>query len=110
MTERVVGVRGPKPLTAEQKERLAELIARPDSAIDFSDIPEWTEEMFARAVQGQFYRPAKSPLTVRLDSGVLAWLKAKGRGYQTKINTILRRAMLEDMSSKQDSLAEEDGP
>jgi uncharacterized protein (DUF4415 family) len=51
-------------------------------------------------VRNPFYRPVKSQLTVRLDSDVLAWLKAKGKGYQTKINVILRRAMLEDVSSK----------
>jgi uncharacterized protein (DUF4415 family) len=99
MSERVVRVQGFKPLTAEQEKRLAEL-AESDAPIDFSDIPEWTDEMFARAVQGQFYRPVKSQLTVRLDSDILAWLKAKGRGYQTRINAILRRAMLEDVSSK----------
>jgi uncharacterized protein (DUF4415 family) len=35
---------------------------------------------------------------VRLDADVLAWLKAGGRGYQTKLNTILRQAMLRDIT------------
>jgi len=39
-------------------------------------------------------------LTVRLDNDVLAWLKAKGRGYQTRINSILRRAMFEDIAGE----------
>ena len=30
---------------------------------------------------------------IRLDADVLAWLKAYGRGYQTRINRILRAAM-----------------
>jgi uncharacterized protein (DUF4415 family) len=100
MKERLVRVAGAKPLTARRKKELAELAARPDSEIDFSEIPEWTAETFARAVRGKFYRPVKSQLTVRVDNDVLAWLKAKGRGYQTRINAILRRAMLEDVSPK----------
>ena len=99
MSERVVRVRGFKPLTAEQEKRIAEL-AESDAPIDYSDIPPLDEEFWRRAVCNPFYRPVKSQLTVRLDSDVLAWLKAKGRGYQTKINAILRRAMLEDVSSK----------
>ncbi|MGF3023744.1 BrnA antitoxin family protein [Methylobacterium aquaticum] len=38
--------------------------------------------------------PAKTSTTVRIDSDVLAWLRAQGRGYQTRINAILRREML----------------
>jgi hypothetical protein len=37
--------------------------------------------------------PAKQQLTIRLDADVLKWLKAHGRGYQTRINRILRAAM-----------------
>src|SRR5579871_1756063 len=62
-----------------------------DREIDTTDIPvthDWT-----RAVVGKFYRPIKKPLTIRLDADVLAWLKGQGRGYQTRINAILRRAM-----------------
>jgi len=42
---------------------------------------------------GKFYRPIKKSLTIRLDAEVLAWLKAHGRGYQTRINRLLRAAM-----------------
>jgi hypothetical protein len=34
-------------------------------------------------------------VTIRLDSDVIAWLKADGRGYQTKANLLLRHAMLQ---------------
>jgi uncharacterized protein (DUF4415 family) len=46
-------------------------------------------------VVGKFYRPIKKSLTIRIDFDVLAWLKGqgKGKGYQTKINGILREAM-----------------
>jgi uncharacterized protein (DUF4415 family) len=100
MKEHLVRVTGAEPLTEQRRRELAALAERPDSEIDLSEMPEWTEEMFAKAVRGKFYRPVKSQLTVRVDSDVLAWLKANGRGYQTRINAILRRAMLEDVSPK----------
>jgi len=45
------------------------------------------------AVVGRFYRPIKKPLTIRLDADLLAWLRGQGKGYQTRINRILRAAM-----------------
>ena len=44
-------------------------------------------------VVGKFYRPIKKPLTIRLDADVLDWLKSKGKGYQTRLNSLLRTAM-----------------
>jgi uncharacterized protein (DUF4415 family) len=61
--------------------------------IDTTDIPstaDWSE-----AVVGRFYRPIKKPVTIRLDADVLHWLKGQGDGYQTRINSILRRVMEE---------------
>jgi len=49
------------------------------------------EEFFKRATVA--WPPAKQQLTIRLDADVLDWLKANGRGYQTRINHILRAAM-----------------
>jgi uncharacterized protein (DUF4415 family) len=43
----------------------------------------------------EMYRPIKRPVTLRLDADVIAWFKAKGRGYQTRINRALRAVMLE---------------
>ena len=43
---------------------------------------------------GGMYRPIKKPVTLRLDADVIAWFKAQGRGYQTRINRALRDAML----------------
>jgi uncharacterized protein (DUF4415 family) len=42
---------------------------------------------------GKFYRPIKKSLTIRIDADVLAWVKKQGKGYQTRINSYLRRAM-----------------
>jgi uncharacterized protein (DUF4415 family) len=62
-----------------------------DEDIDTSDIPEITD--WSKAVVGRFYRPLKEPVTLRLDADIIAWLKSEGRGYQTRINTLLRTAM-----------------
>jgi uncharacterized protein (DUF4415 family) len=70
---------------------LAALKRMKDDAIDTSDIPETSD--WSKAMVGKFYRPIKKPLTIRLDADVLAWLKSQGRGYQTRINALLRGAM-----------------
>ena len=82
------------PLTEKQKAELEVLSRRPDDAIDYSDIPPLTEEFWKNAVRGRFYKPTKTSTTVRIDSDVLAWLKSQGKGYQSRINAILRREML----------------
>ena len=66
-----------------------------DKDIDLSDTPELTPEMFAEAVVRHGLKPVpnKAQLTLRLDNDVLAWFKAQGRGYQTRINALLRAYM-----------------
>ena len=83
----------PKVPEALRKE-LAALAAKPESDIDFSDIPATSEQDWHDAARGQFYRPLKQQLTVRIDADVLAWLKSQGKGYQSRLNEILRSAML----------------
>ena len=57
-----------------------------------SDIPAIPPEMFARAIVRHGLQPAlrKAQLTVRIDSDVLSWFRGQGRGYQTRINAILK--------------------
>lgn len=88
------------PLTEERKAELKALAEMPDSEIDFSDIPSLDEAFWKNAVRNPFYKPTKTSTTVRLDSDVLAWLKSQGKGYQTRINTILRVAMLRSLDDK----------
>ena len=73
------------------KSDLAKVDRMKDSEIDYSDIPPLGNEFFTKATEG--WPPAKQQLTIRLDADVLKWLKAHGRGYQTRINRILRAAM-----------------
>ncbi|MCL2102503.1 MAG: BrnA antitoxin family protein [Syntrophorhabdaceae bacterium] len=84
-------------LTKEQKAELKALSEMPDSEIDYSDIPPLDDAFWKNAVRNPFYRPTKTSTTVRLDSDVLAWLKSQGKGYQTRINAILREAMLRSL-------------
>ena len=93
----VVDLNNPPPLTEEQKAELKALAEMPDSEIDFSDIPPLDEKFWKNAVRNPFYRPVKTSTSVRLDADVLAWLKSQGKGYQTRINAILREAMLRSL-------------
>ena len=87
------------PLTKARRAKLKALATRPDSEIDTSDIPEMTEEQWKRAWRGHVYRPRKRQITARVDADVLDWLKAQGKGYQSRINAILRREMLTAVKS-----------
>jgi uncharacterized protein (DUF4415 family) len=77
------------------RKELAALAAKPESEIDFSDLPATTEQDWHGAVRGKFYRPIKQQLTVRIDADVLEWLKSQGKGYQSRLNDILRAAMVD---------------
>jgi len=83
----------PEP-TQRRKAELSELANRPDAEIDYSDIPPLDAEFWQNAVRGHFYRPVKKAVSVRIDLDVLEWLKMQGKGYQTRINHILRDTML----------------
>ncbi len=87
-----------EPLTAEQKAELEALATLPEDRIDTSDIPPLPEAFWKSALRNPFYRPVKEQITVRLDADVLAWLRSMGRGYQTKLNDILRQAMLREVT------------
>jgi len=73
------------------KSDLARLDRIKDAEIDYSDIPPLDKSFFTKATEA--WPPAKQQLTIRLDADVLNWLRANGRGYQTRINRILRAAM-----------------
>jgi uncharacterized protein (DUF4415 family) len=80
----------------EQTKRLKALAAMPDELIDYSDIPPLDENFWKNAIQNPYYKPVKKQLTVRLDADLIAWLRNAGKGYQTRINSILREQMLRE--------------
>lgn len=61
-----------------------------------SDNPEWTETMFKKAVRGLQKFPTKRQLTVRFDHDIVEWFKSQGAGYQSKMNDVLRKHMVEE--------------
>jgi uncharacterized protein (DUF4415 family) len=91
-SESIVRVQGVPKLTEEQLAAMHKLAATPDRDIDTSDIPEITD--FSGFELGKFYRPVKETVTIRLDSDVLHWLKKSGKGYQSRLNALLRKEML----------------
>jgi uncharacterized protein (DUF4415 family) len=65
---------------------------------DFSDVPELTDEQLAQMRPSHYrnmanYKPIKKTVNVRLDADVIEWLQNSGKGYQTRMNAILREAM-----------------
>ena len=70
------------------KSDLKRLDAMKDEDIDYSEIPELDEAFFRDA--RVTVPPAKKQLTIRLDADVLEWMKGQGKGYQSRINAILR--------------------
>jgi uncharacterized protein (DUF4415 family) len=94
-----------RKLTGEQNRDIAAIAAKKDGDIDFSDAPPVLD--WSGAEIGKFYRPMKKPVTIRLDSDIIDWLKSTGRGYQTRANWLLRHAMLHQR--KQKRLARHEG-
>ena len=86
-----------RPLTESKQAEIKALSELPDNEIDYSDIPPLSDAFWQSAALNPFYKPTKTSTTVRVDSDVLAWLKSQGKGYQTRINAILREAMLHEI-------------
>lgn len=93
--------RGSAPeVSARREAELKALADKPDREIDYSDIPATEDDRWAGAVRGKLYRPLKTQASVRIDADVMEWLKRPGKGYQTRLNAILREAMLRDQNKK----------
>lgn len=78
----------PQQLSSESKVRLDAIT---DAQIDPSDIPELTDDWFARAARNNAMKiPAKQQISLRVDEDILAFFKAHGTRYQTRMNAVLR--------------------
>ena len=80
------------PLTDAQKSMLNNLSKIPDSEIDTSDIPECSEN-------GGFYyiqslRMPQTNVYTAVDNDTLEWLTKAGKGYQKRLNNVLRWARM----------------
>ena len=81
------------------EERIKKLKEMKDEDIDFSDMPELTQEQLGRFVPAKLlnrslYRPKKVPVKINYDADILEWFRSFGKGYQTRMNTALREYML----------------
>lgn len=88
------------PLTEQQQADIAALKTMSDADIDYSDNKPLTEEFWQNAVRNPFYKPTKTATTMRVDTDVLLWLKSKGKGYQARMNAILRAEMLKEFEQQ----------
>ena len=75
-------------VSEKQAEELRRLARQDEEAVDTTDIPEITN--WDDAVRGRFYRSVKEQVTLRIDADLLAWFRAGGNKYQTRINAALR--------------------
>jgi uncharacterized protein (DUF4415 family) len=77
------------------EEDWARFDAMTEADIDFSDIPEIKDLSGLRLRSKRpMYKPVKVNVNCKLDADIVAWLKSGGKGYQTRLNAILRRVML----------------
>lgn len=72
----------------QSKTDWARIDAMKDEDIDYSDIPPLTDDFFKKAVIR--WPSEKERITISLDKDILSYLRTLGKGYQTKINAILR--------------------
>lgn len=82
----------------EQFIATCEAHAVPDNEIDFSDIPELTDEQVAQMkpshlVNKNMWKPQKKVLSIRIDADLLESLKASGKGWQTRLNDWIRNGV-----------------
>ena len=95
--------KSPPKLTEKQKKLSARLAVLPDEKIDLSDIPELDNDFWKNAYrvsESGLYKPQKKSVHIYFDVDVIAWAKSKGKGYQTRLNAILRKAMLDELKHK----------
>jgi len=77
--------------TKESRTDWDRLERTPDSEIDLSDIPELDKSFFKRA---KVRLPqTKQSVSIRVDRDVLDWFRRQGKGYQTRMNAVLRAYM-----------------
>ncbi|MFV0264965.1 MAG: BrnA antitoxin family protein [Kluyvera sp.] len=87
-------------LSPQHEAELKALANKSDDRIDYSDIPATEDDQWSEATRGKFFRPLKTQASVRIDADVMEWLKRPGKGYQTRLNAILREAMLREQNKK----------
>ncbi|MBD5437354.1 MAG: BrnA antitoxin family protein [Treponemataceae bacterium] len=85
------------PLTEAEKQTIRSAAANVKSGktIEDPDCPRQTKEELSKfrpwyEVHPDWYKPTKTEIHIRVDTDVLEWYKSQGKGYQTKMNAVLR--------------------
>ena len=84
----------PPVLTEEEEAAWQRVKTMRDEDIDLSDIPDQSKRTDWRRVSDLVPEENKQQITLRLDAEVLAFFKATGKRYQSRINAALREYML----------------
>lgn len=73
---------------------MSEREIRETSPAELADLPEdfWDSATVVAP-------PTKQPISLRVDTDVLAWFKAQGPRYQSRINAVLRSYMTQRQQS-----------
>lgn len=74
---------------------LEEVRAAKTYEINYEDAPKLSEKELSEFVpaNSEYYKPKKQQITLKLDADVTEAFKSLGKGYQTKINAVLRKAI-----------------
>ena len=93
-----------KASSVERSKTMKRLIKMKNEDINTTDIPELPPGAWKNAVRVKYYRPVKKAVSASVDSDILACLKSEGEvGYLTRINSVLRKAMLADLRKRKAS-------
>lgn len=77
-----------KNIMSIDRKRLHEIKSIDEDKIDYSDISELDDNFWANA--HPVYPKQKKPISIRLDQDIIEYFKSEGKGYQSKINAVLR--------------------
>jgi len=80
-------------LTEEQKEMIINAGCNPDDEAPAMTPEQLKEFKSGKLYHPQWYKPKKAKINIRIDEDVLAAYKALGKGYQTRMNDALRKAI-----------------
>ena len=82
----------------------AKLPKKTSAKVNDPDNPAWAEDMLGAPVlkrgRGPQATPTKVLTSVRLDADILAFFKAQGSGYQSRINAALRTAVERNLAGR----------
>ncbi len=83
------------PINQQEIKKLANMT---DDDIDYSDMPQWTEQQIANAKKGsEVFDFINNKVTIQLDNDIMAWLQQDKTGYQNRINNLLRQQMMAEI-------------